>query len=363
MKENKLFKKTILYDNHIQLGAKIISYSGYYMPLQYFSSLKEHMAVRNSIGLFDISHMGKFILEGINSNNLLQYLTSNDVSKIKPNQAQYSCLINHYGGIIDDLIIYKISEKKFLLIVNAINIEKNKIWIKKYIKNNINFIDVTQEYSLLSIQGPKTFKLIQKLTNIPLNKIPYFHFKIGKFAGINNIFISNTGYTGSSGIEIYIHNKYAKKIWNEILSTNLSIIPCGIASRDSLRLEMGYRLYGKDISEETSPIEAGLSWITKFNKKFIAKKILQKQKKKGTKKKFISFIIEKEKVIPRSGYLLKNKNNCIIGKVTSGNFSPILKKGIGLAYIENNHQLNHIFFTKKNKNIPIKLVKLPFIQI
>ncbi|WP_394364011.1 glycine cleavage system aminomethyltransferase GcvT [Blattabacterium punctulatus] len=366
MMDLNVLKKTILYNKHIQLGAKMIPYSGFYMPLQYISSLKEHMAVRKSVGIFDISHMGKFILKGKDSHNLLQYLTINNLSNIKSGQAQYTCLVNTLGGIIDDLIIYKISKIEFLLIVNAINIEKDKRWINNYIKNKkLKFLDLSQEYSLLSIQGPKSISSIQKLTNIPLSKIPFYHFEIGKFLDIDKILISRTGYTGSKGVEIYIHNKYTEYIWNNILNigTFSNMIPCGIASRNSLRIEMGYRLYGQDITEKITPIEAGLSWITKFNKKFIAKKILKKQKIEGTYKKFFSFFIEENK-IPRKGNLLKNKKNSIIGKVTSGCFSPILKKGIGLGFITKNKlDKKSIFISIREKKIPVNIVKFPFIKI
>ncbi|BBA17365.1 glycine cleavage system aminomethyltransferase GcvT [Blattabacterium cuenoti] len=369
MTENNknVIKKTILYDNHIRLGAKIVNYSNFYMPLQYTSSLIEHMHVRNYAGIFDVSHMGKFILKGRYSENLIQYLTTNDLSKIKIGQAQYTCLINDKGGIIDDIVVYKISEKSFLLIVNASNIEKNKNWInnhiKKYEYSNIELIDASLTHSVLSIQGPLSLFYIQKLTNISLNKVPFYHFKIGEFSGIKNVLISRTGYTGNKGIEIYVSNENAKKIWNDILKIEKKIIPCGIASRNSLRLEMGYRLYGQDISEKTTPIEANLSWIINFDKKFIAKKILQKQKKEGKYKKFISFLVEKEKKIPRPGHLLIDENKISVGYVTSGVYSPVLKKGIGMGYITNIEKKDSIFLFIRKKKIPIKIVKLPFIKI
>ncbi|WP_341656722.1 glycine cleavage system aminomethyltransferase GcvT [Blattabacterium cuenoti] len=371
MTENKknIIKKTILYDNHIRLGARMVNYSGFYMPLQYISSLTEHMHVRNNAGIFDVSHMGKFILEGKDSEDIIQYLTTNDISIIKIGQAQYTCLINDKGGIIDDLVIYKITEQKFLLIVNASNIEKNKKWINDYIKKyeyrNIELIDTSLEYSLLAIQGPLSLFYTQKLTNISLNKISFYHFKIGEFLGIKNVLISRTGYTGSKGIEVYVSNENAKKIWNEILKIEKNkIIPCGIASRNSLRLEMGYRLYGQDISEKITPIEANLSWIIKFEKKFIAKEILQKQKKEGKYKMFISFFVKEEKKIPRKGQLLINENEKPIGYVTSGVYSPVLKKGIGIGYLTTNQKKeNSVFVLMRKKKISIKMVKLPFIKI
>ncbi|WP_185869474.1 glycine cleavage system aminomethyltransferase GcvT [Blattabacterium cuenoti] len=365
--ENNSLKKTILYQNHIKLGAKMVPFSGFYMPLQYTSSLKEHMSVRELAGIFDVSHMGKLILKGKDSKKLIQYLTTNDFSKIKIGQAQYTCFINEKGGIIDDLIIYKILNEKLLLIVNASNIEKNKIWINNYIKKNtlnVKLFDLSQKYSLLSIQGPLSLFYLQKLTNITLDKIPFYHFKIGELSGIKKILISSTGYTGSKGIEIYIPNKYTEKIWNDILKIK-KIIPCGIASRNSLRLEMGYRLYGKDISEEITPIEAGLSWIIKFEKNFIARNILKEQKKTKKYKKFISFIVKERSNIPREGYSLIDINDNTIGYITSGIFSPVLKKGIGLGYLYDKYMYKKkdpIFFSVKKKKVPISIVKLPFIK-
>lgn len=366
MENNRnIIKKTILYNHHIRLGARMVNYSGFYMPLQYASSLKEHMHVRNYAGIFDVSHMGKFILKGKNSEKLMQYLTTNDLSKIKIGQAQYTCLINYQGGIIDDLVIYKISEKCFLLIVNAANIEKNKKWINDHIKkckySDIELIDNSLYYSLIAVQGPLSLFYTQKLTNISLNKIPFYHFEIGNFSGIKDVLISRTGYTGSKGIEIYVSNENAEKIWNDVLELEDKIIPCGIASRNSLRLEMGYRLYGQDISEEITPIEANLSWIIQFEKKFIAKQILQNKEKKY--KKFISFIIEEKNKIPRQGHVLIDENHTTVGYVTSGVYSPVLKKGIGLGYLTNQQNKNSVFLFIRNKKVPIKIVKLPFIKV
>ncbi|WP_185852011.1 glycine cleavage system aminomethyltransferase GcvT [Blattabacterium cuenoti] len=371
MTENSknLIKKTILYDNHIRLGAKMINYSGFYMPLQYTSSITEHMSVRNHAGIFDVSHMGKFILKGEHSVDLIQYLTTNDLYKIKIGQAQYTCLINDKGGIIDDLVVYKISEKKFLLIVNAINIEKNKKWINDHIKKyeyfDIELIDTSLEYSLLAIQGPLSLYYTQKLTNISLNKISFYHFEIGKFSGVKDVLISRTGYTGSKGIEIYVSNDNAEKIWKDILDVDKhKIIPCGIASRNSLRLEMGYRLYGQDLSEKITPIEANLAWIIKFEKEFIAKKILQRQKKEGKYKKFVSFIVEEKNKVPRQGHLLIDEKETTIGYVTSGVYSPVLQKSIGLGYfLINQKKISSVFLFIRKKKVPIKIVKLPFIRI
>ncbi|WP_317167290.1 glycine cleavage system aminomethyltransferase GcvT [Blattabacterium cuenoti] len=367
MMEIKNLKKTSLYDVHVKLNAKIINFSGFYMPVQYKSSLEEHMYVRNYSGLFDVSHMGKLIVKGKNSKKILQYLTTNDLSKISPGQAQYTCFTNENGGIIDDLVIYCLKHYEYLLIVNAINIEKNKKWILKNKKNNLlKLIDFSEKYSLLAIQGPLSIVYIQKLTSIILDKIPFYHFKIGDLCGIKNVLISNTGYTGSAGIEIYVSNKYVKSIWNNILNIgNGKIIPCGISSRNSLRLEMGYRLYGQDISENITPIESGLSWIVNFKKNFISKDILIKQKKSGVYKKFLSFYINDLKVcIPRNGHKIIDEYNNIIGFVTSGSYSPIIKKCIGLGYLYKNYsKITNMFILIRNKKISIKIKKLPFIKI
>lgn len=376
MMENRIkLKKTSLYNQHIKLNAKIISYAGFQMPLYYNSSIIEHISVRNHAGIFDISHMGKFIIKGKNSNDIIQYLMTNDISKISVGMGQYTCLVNEKGKIIDDLIIYKKCDNEFILIVNAININKDKNWIKNHIsrKNNIELIDISNEYSLLSIQGPKTFHYIQQLTNIILEKIPFYHFRIGEFCNEKNIFLSRTGYTGSKGIEILIPNKKIIEVWNEILKikkNGKNITPCGISSRDSLRLEMGYRLYGQDISEEYTPIEAGLSWIVKFNKrKFISKNILEKQfKEKFLLKKFLSFHVNGNS-IPRKNFSLIKKNGHKIGYVTSGNFSPILKKGIGLGYlypkvnIDLKNKNSIWMITNNNKKISISRKKIPFVKI
>ncbi|WP_185877247.1 glycine cleavage system aminomethyltransferase GcvT [Blattabacterium cuenoti] len=358
-------KRTTLYKNHVDLNAKMINYSGFYMPLQYSSSIKEHIYVRNYSGIFDVSHMGKFIIQGSNANNVIQYLTTNDIFKLKIGEAQYNCMINDNGGIIDDLVIFRLKTNKLLLIVNAVNIEKNKNWIKKYIKKNgTELIDISQEYSLLSIQGPLSLYNIKKLTSIQLEKIPFYKFEIGELCGIKNVIISNTGYTGSIGFEIFVHNKYVDIIWNEILNIGKEkIVPCGLSSRDSLRLEMGYRLYGNDISEKTTPIESGLSWIVKFKKQFISKKILIKQKEIGTYKRLSSFYLEKNiNIIPRKGNILVDDNNKI-GYVTSGNYSPILKQCIGLCYLTKENKNNKIYLITRNKKIPIFKKKLPFIII
>ncbi len=377
----KILKKTNLYNNHISLGAKMIIYNNYHMPLQYTSSLKEHIAVREKSGIFDISHMGKLIIKGEHSKELIQYLTTNNIDKIKSGKAQYTCLVNENGGIIDDLVIYKISEKKFLLIVNSYNTNKNKKWINSYINkynnNDVKLLDLSDKYSLLSVQGPMSLFFVQKLTNISLYKIKFYSFIISNLCDINNVLISKTGYTGSVGIEILVKNEYVEKIWNKILFIGRNnIIPCGLSSRDSLRIEMGYRLYGQDLSENKSPIESGLSCIVDFKKpNFLSKKILKKHKKNGLYKNFISFKV-KGNNIPRTGNSLVNSKGKKIGYVTSGNYSPILKYCIGLGYLFNykidktdindikfNYYNKDIYILSRKKKILITKEKIPFIKI
>lgn len=359
-------KKTAIYNTHIFMGAKMIPFAGFYMPIKYTNIQEEHMSVRNFAGIFDVSHMGEFFIEGNEAENLLQYLTTNNISYLKIGQAQYSCMTNELGGIVDDLIIYKLNNKKFMLVVNASNIKKNIEWIKSHNNFSANFYDVSSEYSLLAIQGPFASKILQPLTNIPLQKIPFYHFIIGTFAEIDQVIISATGYTGSPGFELYLKNEYAEKTWEKIfhIGINLGIKACGLASRDTLRIEMGYRLYGQDINEETTPLEAGLSWITKFDKDFIGKNILFNQKENGINKKLIAFILE-GKGIPRKGYIISDLNKNLIGNVTSGTFSPILKKGIGLGYVPISFakELEKLQILIRNKYIPIKIIKLPFINI
>lgn len=356
-------KNTALTDVHIALGAKMIPFAGYNMPVQYQGVNIEHETVRNAVGVFDVSHMGEFILKGKQALDLIQKITSNDASKIVDGQAQYSCMPNGKGGIVDDLIIYKIGSEHYMLVVNASNIEKDWNWINQNNTFGVEMENVSDQYSLLAIQGPKAVEAMQKLTDVQLSDIKYYHFQIGEFAGIKNIIISATGYTGSGGLEVYCRNEDAKQLWHKVLEagSEYGIKPIGLAARDTLRLEMGFCLYGNDIDDTTSPIEAGLGWITKFTKDFIDSERLKTQKEEGTDRKLVGFEMQ-EKAIPRHGYDIVDNQGNKIGFVTSGTMSPTLGKGIGLGYVSTNFSKpeSPIFIQIRKNAIPAKVVKLPF---
>ena len=356
-------KKTVLFDRHEKLNAKIVDFAGFLMPVSYSSVNEEHLHVRNNVGVFDVSHMGEIEISGSNSFNLVQYLCSNDISKLKIGKAQYNCLTNEKGGIIDDLIVYRVESEKYLLIVNASNILKDWEWINKQnIKFNSLIVNLSDKLSLLAVQGPKAQALCQKFTSEDLSLLPNYSFIISSFAGIENIIISKTGYTGSGGFELYIPNKNAIDIWDALFNCKgFDLKPIGLAARDTLRIEMGYCLYGNDIDEETSPEEANLRWITKVDTSFIGHEIIDKQIKKGSKRKLIGFKLI-EKSIPRSGYDVLNINSKLIGKVTSGTFSPVLKKGIGLAYLDSVNIKDDLIYIKIRNNLSkAEIVKTPFI--
>lgn len=356
-------KKTVLFDRHEKLNAKIVDFAGFLMPVSYSSVNEEHLHVRNNVGVFDVSHMGEIEISGSNSFNLVQYLCSNDISKLKIGKAQYNCLTNDKGGIIDDLIVYRVESEKYLLIVNASNILKDWEWINKQnIKFNSLIVNLSDKLSLLAVQGPKAQALCQKFTSEDLSLLPNYSFIISSFAGIENIIISKTGYTGSGGFELYIPNKNAIDIWDALFNCKgFDLKPIGLAARDTLRIEMGYCLYGNDIDEETSPEEANLRWITKVDTSFIGHKIIDKQIKKGSKRKLIGFKLI-EKSIPRSGYEVFDINSKLIGKVTSGTFSPVLKKGIGLAYLDSVNIKDDLIYIKIRNNLSkAEIVKTPFI--
>ena len=356
-------KKTVLFDRHEKLNAKIVDFAGFFMPVSYSSVNEEHLHVRNNVGVFDVSHMGEIEISGSNSFNLVQYLCSNDISKLKIGKAQYNCLTNDKGGIIDDLIVYRVESEKYLLIVNASNILKDWEWINKQnIKFNSLIVNLSDKLSLLAVQGPKAQALCQKFTSEDLSLLPNYSFIISSFAGIENIIISKTGYTGSGGFELYIPNKYAIDIWDALFNCKgFDLKPIGLAARDTLRIEMGYCLYGNDIDEETSPEEANLRWITKVDTSFIGHEIIDKQIKKGSKRKLIGFKLI-EKSIPRSGYEVFDINSKLIGKVTSGTFSPVLKKGIGLAYLDSVNIKDDLIYIKIRNNLcKAEIVKTPFI--
>ena len=356
-------KNTALTKTHETLGAKMVPFAGYNMPVQYEGVNIEHETVRNAVGVFDVSHMGEFLISGTNALDLIQKVSSNDASKLTIGKAQYSCLPNDDGGIVDDLIIYKIKDDTYLLVVNASNIEKDWNWIQS--KNNVGATmrNLSEDYSLLAIQGPKAIEAMQSITSNDLSAINFYNFVVGDFAGIDNVIISATGYTGSGGFEIYCKNSEVKQIWDNVLKAGekYGIKPIGLAARDTLRLEMGYCLYGNDIDDTTSPIEAGLGWITKFTKTFTNSKALEDEKQRGPERKLVAFELT-ERGIPRHGYDIVDNSGNKIGNVTSGTMSPSLGKGIGLGYVPTtfasvNSKIN---IQVRKKAIPATVVKLPF---
>lgn len=356
-------KQTALHEIHKALGAKMVPFAGYEMPVQYDGVNVEHLAVRNSIGVFDVSHMGEFLIEGPNALDLVQSVCSNDAARLAIGQAQYSCFPNSNGGIVDDLIVYRLEEAAYLMVVNASNIEKDWNWIQSKNLENVKMKNLSDDYSLLAIQGPVAVQAMQPLSNLDLSAIKFYHFKVGDLAGIDGVIISATGYTGSGGFEIYCKNKDVKHIWNSIFEAGNSfgIKPIGLAARDTLRLEMGYCLYGNDIDDNTSPIEAGLGWITKFSKTFTNSENLQKQSKEGVKQKLIGFELL-ERGIPRKGYEIIDANELTIGEVTSGTMSPSLGKGIGMGYVKTNHTAvgTPIGVKIRKKIVAAVVVKTPF---
>jgi len=360
-------KKTFLYSKHSELGAKISDFAGFQMPISYTSVNKEHLHVRNGVGIFDVSHMGEIIVTGKNSTNLLQRICSNDISKLNPGMAQYNCITNFKGGIIDDLIVYQIEEDKYLLVVNASNIQKDYTWILEQNKAfNATISDESNNYSLLAIQGPKAIDYCQNFTDIDLNKMKNFSHSTSRFANCNDILLSKTGYTGSGGLEIYIPNKYLVDIWDSLFELNKDEVlkPIGLAARDTLRIEMGYCLYGNDINENTSPIEAGLGWITKPETECIGSEIFKNQINNGIKKKLVGFKL-KNRGIPRVDYKIYDSSNIEIGVTTSGTFSPVLKKGIGLGYVNFDSLGNStdIYIKIRDEFIESEIIKPPFIEI
>ncbi len=357
-------KNIQLNDIHIALGAKMVPFAGYNMPVQYEGVNIEHETVRNGVGVFDVSHMGEFLVEGSNALKLIQKVTSNDASLLTVGKAQYSCFPNEEGGIVDDLIVYRIKSESYLLVVNASNIEKDWGWISKYNESiGAQIRNISDEFSLLAIQGPKAVEAMQSLTSADLSAIKYYHCEVTDFAGIPYVIISATGYTGSGGFEIYCKNTEVKQIWNKVFEAgkDYGIKPIGLAARDTLRLEMGYSLYGNDIDDTTSPIEAGLGWITKFTKDFVNSEKLKKQKEQGTERKLVGFEVI-ERGIPRHGYEIIDEKGKTIGQVTSGTMSPSLGKGIGLGYVPTTlaKEGSLIYIHIRNKAIPAKVVKLPF---
>jgi aminomethyltransferase len=356
-------KETALTKKHIDLGAKMVPFAGYNMPVQYEGLKVEHQTVREAVGVFDVSHMGEFFIEGPKALDLIQKISSNDASKLVPGKAQYSCMPNDKGGIVDDLIIYMIADEHYLLVVNASNIEKDWNWIQQHNDVGAKMTNASDEYSLLAIQGPKAAEAMQSLTAVNLTSIAFYSFEIGQFAGCDDVIISATGYTGSGGFEVYIKNKDAEKVWDAVLAAgaDYGIKPIGLGARDTLRLEMGYCLYGNDIDDTTSPLEAGLGWITKFTKDFVNADFLKKQKEEGVQRKLVAFELM-DKGIPRHDYPIVDAEGNVIGKVTSGTMSPSLNKAIGLGYVPVDvaAEGSEIFVQIRNKNLAAKVVKLPF---
>ena len=357
-------RDTALSKIHESLGAKMVPFAGFNMPVQYEGVTAEHLTVRDSVGVFDVSHMGEFLIEGKNALALLQRITSNDVSKLNVGDAQYSCFPNEDNGIVDDLICYRLKEETYLLVVNASNIEKDWNWVSKHNKEfDANIRDVSEGYSLLAIQGPKAVEAMQSLTSEDLAAIDFYTFKITDFAGYDGIIVSATGYTGSGGFEIYCNNDVVADIWAKVFEAgaDYGIKPIGLAARDTLRLEMGYCLYGNDIDDTTSPIEAGLSWITKFTKDFVNSEALAKEKEHKPERRLVAFELD-ERGIPRQGYDIVDGNGKVIGNVTSGTMSPCLQKGIGMGYVPRIFAKSgtQIHIQVRKKAIPATVVKLPF---
>jgi aminomethyltransferase len=356
-------KNTALSHIHESLGAKMVPFAGFNMPVSYEGVNAEHETVRNAVGVFDVSHMGEFLLSGENALALIQKVTSNDASTLEIGKAQYSCLPNNDGGIVDDLIIYKLKEEQYLLVVNASNIDKDWDWISSFNDLGVDMKNLSEEYSLLAIQGPKAVEAMQSLTSIDLSAIKYYHFEVADFAGIEHVIISATGYTGSGGFEIYCKNSEVEQIWNKVFEAGASfgIKPVGLAARDTLRLEMGFCLYGNDINDLTSPLEAGLGWITKFTKEFTNSDNLKKQKEAGVTKKLVGFELI-DRGIPRHDYEIVDTDGTNIGIVTSGTQSPSLGKAIGMGYVKTEFSAvdSEIYILIRDKKIAAKVVKMPF---
>jgi len=356
-------KKVALNDKHIALNAKMVPFAGFMMPVQYSGINDEHETVRNGVGVFDVSHMGEFILKGPDALDLIQRVSSNDAAKLTDGKIQYSCLPNEAGGIVDDLLVYRINEKTYMLVVNASNIEKDWNWIQSKNDKKVEMHNISDQTSLLAVQGPMAVKALQSLTDLDLASVEYYTFLKGKFAGFDNILISATGYTGAGGFEIYFENQYADKIWDAVFEAGapFQIKPIGLGARDTLRLEMGFCLYGNDIDDTTSPIEAGLGWITKFTKEFTNSIALKKQKEDGVKRKLVGFEMI-DRGISRHGYPIQDASGNMIGVVTSGTQSPSLQKAIGMGYVETGFAAEgtEIFVNIRDKWLKAKVVKFPF---
>lgn len=358
-------KKTPFTDNHIALGAKMHEFAGYNMPIEYSGITDEHQTVVNGVGVFDVSHMGEFWVKGPKALQLLQKITSNDVAKLETGKIQYTCLVNENGGITDDFLLYRYESEKYLMVVNASNIEKDWAWCVKNNTMGAQLENSSDKTALLAVQGPKAMQTLQKITEIDLSAIPYYTFVTGKIGGVDNVIVSNTGYTGTGGFELYFYPEYGMKIWNAVFEAGeeFGIKPVGLGARDTLRLEMGFCLYGNELNDETTPLEAGLGWITKFvdGNDFIGRELLEKQKSEGVKRKLFGFTMA-DKGIPRTGYEIVNADDEVIGQVTSGTMSPMLKRGIGLGYVSTEYAKagTEVFIKVRNRKLKAEATKLPF---
>ena len=358
-------KTTPFTDLHIALGAKMHEFAGYNMPIEYTGIIDEHMTVVNAVGVFDVSHMGEFWVKGPKAEEFLQRVTSNDVSLLKQGKAQYTCFVNEEGGIVDDFIVYHYEPEKYLLVVNAANIEKDWVWCQKWNTMGAELENASDHMAQLAIQGPKAVATLQKLTDHDLSAIPFYAFETGTFAGVENVIISNTGYTGAGGFELYFYPEHGKKIWDAIFEAGAEygIKPVGLGARDTLRLEMGYCLYGNDLDDATTPLQSGLGWITKFaeNKPFVGREVLEKEKAEGVSRKLCCFELV-DKGIPRHGYEIVNAEDEVIGNVTSGTMSPVLKIGVGMGYLKPEYAKpgTGIYIKVRNRNLKANVVKPPF---
>ena len=358
-------KKTIFHHQHLNMGAKMVPYAGFEMPVEYTGVRHEHRRVRENVGVFDVSHMGEIWIKGPAAYSLAQKITSNDVRKLVPGKIQYTCFPNERGGIVDDLLIYRYNEDTYLLVVNAANREKDYRWIVEHNRENATVENASDEISMLAVQGPNATALLQKLTPVDLSRVPYYHFVTGEMAGIKEVIISHSGYTGSGGFELYVNNRDGDQLWDRLFDAgkSMGLEPAGLAARDTLRLEMGYCLYGNDIDDTTSPIEAGLGWITKFveGNEFINRQELERQKNEGVSRRLAGFELQ-ERGIPRQHYPILNQAGDFIGEVTSGTMSPTLNQGIGMGYVNLPHDSpgSGILIAIRNKQIPALVVKTPF---
>lgn len=358
-------KKVALHEVHQALGAKMVPFAGYHMPVRYSSDLEEHRTVRQALGIFDVSHMGEFLVRGPQALELIQRVSSNDASRLASGQVQYSCLPNEQGGIVDDLLVYRLGEEEYLLVVNASNIEKDWNWISQFKPEGVELENISDQTSLFAVQGPRAVEALQSLTPIDLSAMAYYTFEQGAFAGVRNVLVSATGYTGAGGFEIYVPNASARKVWEKIMDAGepFGIKPIGLGARDTLRLEMGFCLYGNDINDATSPLEAGLGWITKLNKDFVGAALLRAQKAEGLSRRLVGFEMV-EQGIPRAHYEITDADGNALGEVTSGTMSPSLGKGIGLGYVPTSLSVpgSEFFIRIRNKLVKAQVVKVPFIK-